>query len=533
MVKKVNLPNGKVGNFPDSMSWDEIQTVLQKQFPPTNTHINQNIKNDNNLISQLANNPITNTILGTGDALRNLLSLGYLKNSPSTNFGYTTGSQSSQGLAYNIGDVLGNVGGFIGGGEVLEALPIASKIASTLGSTGIGGVLKRSLGSGMYGAAVNPEDRTKSALEGAALSPVLDAIPAAGKKIINAFQPAKHARKLLDYIGGGTSLEENAKILAQQLKKYYEIAKNKASELYDPILKHSGLGDRPIYRTLNPSGIHAYMDKPEIDILNPKGDLKNLYEKFNKNPTLKNAHDLQSMLGKEAKDIISNNSEERALKNNYFSAQKKIRNHIYNFLESNKKGLGDDYFNSIDNYAENVGPYLDNNKIKEIVKSKKTNPQNIENIFKSPEPGIEKVTADLGDEGKNRILYAALKTPKGKKLTGEALLTNILNLDKKGLSSYITPETASLIKQLESKVRNKNILQRGAGLLLGSQIGKTAGLPGAEVVGGALGALESPKIMNSIYPYLPGNELNNALSKYLTKSGDIGKKAMIANLLNQ
>ncbi len=35
MSIRVKLPNGEVGEFPDSMSHEEIESVLQKQFPPT------------------------------------------------------------------------------------------------------------------------------------------------------------------------------------------------------------------------------------------------------------------------------------------------------------------------------------------------------------------------------------------------------------------------------------------------------------------------------------------------------------------
>src|ERR1700684_1961572 len=35
MAKSVNLPNGKKGNFPDDMSWEEIESIVQKQFPPS------------------------------------------------------------------------------------------------------------------------------------------------------------------------------------------------------------------------------------------------------------------------------------------------------------------------------------------------------------------------------------------------------------------------------------------------------------------------------------------------------------------
>jgi hypothetical protein len=34
MTRKVHLPNGKIGNFPDDMSNADIEAVLQKQFPP-------------------------------------------------------------------------------------------------------------------------------------------------------------------------------------------------------------------------------------------------------------------------------------------------------------------------------------------------------------------------------------------------------------------------------------------------------------------------------------------------------------------
>jgi hypothetical protein len=32
---EVQLPDGSIGEFPDGMSDGEIQSVLQKQFPPT------------------------------------------------------------------------------------------------------------------------------------------------------------------------------------------------------------------------------------------------------------------------------------------------------------------------------------------------------------------------------------------------------------------------------------------------------------------------------------------------------------------
>src|SRR5437868_9196391 len=96
-----------------------------------------------------------NTTLGAGDALRDLISLGYTKGHP-----------TSSGKAYEGGRLLGNIGGFIGGGELLEAAPVVSKVAEAFGKIPYGQIAKRMAGSGLFGAIENPEDRLQGYKQG-------------------------------------------------------------------------------------------------------------------------------------------------------------------------------------------------------------------------------------------------------------------------------------------------------------------------------------------------------------------------------
>ena len=50
--KKVKLPGGKIGRFPESMSWEDIQDNLQKQFPDTEKSNQQQVSSQNNIQKQ-------------------------------------------------------------------------------------------------------------------------------------------------------------------------------------------------------------------------------------------------------------------------------------------------------------------------------------------------------------------------------------------------------------------------------------------------------------------------------------------------
>lgn len=72
MAIRVKLPNGEIGEFPDNMSHEEIESVLQKQFPPQNTFESSN-QSEESFESNEAS-PERTGLLGVGSDLAHALS---------------------------------------------------------------------------------------------------------------------------------------------------------------------------------------------------------------------------------------------------------------------------------------------------------------------------------------------------------------------------------------------------------------------------------------------------------------------------
>lgn len=65
-MKKVQVPGIGILSFPDEMSNEEMHGAIQKNYP--NLGNNRQTTQDNSFIGKVANNPITNAIMGGGDA---------------------------------------------------------------------------------------------------------------------------------------------------------------------------------------------------------------------------------------------------------------------------------------------------------------------------------------------------------------------------------------------------------------------------------------------------------------------------------
>jgi len=391
------------------------------------------------------------------------------------------GELSSASLAIPGGGLLSKV--------LPKAMPALSKsIANYAGdiaqNAGIGGALS----------ALEGKDALKGAessgLATAAISPVIGG----AAKIAGAFQPQKTADKIVEYLGGGKSLSENLKELADTMKTSFKSAQNEAKTLYDPVIKHSGLSGHSIYREINPSGIHAFTERPEYKLEGIQGKLKKSFDEFNKNPSLENAHRLQSQLGRESQNIQYLQPPGTPTKYDLIEMRQNIKNDISSFLESKNPEIAKKYEQASEHYATNVAPYLDNNRIRQLVKNKSPKIDNIFNVFKNPNEGIEKIASDIGTKGQNSILYAALKQNK-ENVTANKLMQSMSKLDEKGFGGYMHPELEGYFKQLSNQMRNKELLQRAGGLFAGGQIGKTLGMPGGELLGSALGAMKAPQVL--------------------------------------
>lgn len=119
---------------------------------------------------------------------------------------------TGSGIPYTAGQVVGNLGTFLGGGEGLDAArlglegaPVVGKAAAMLGGNGLSGVARRAIGSAGYGAVTNPNNRTEGAIGGAVLSPIADAGGAILNKTVvnplsNMFSNSAVANKMLNYL---------------------------------------------------------------------------------------------------------------------------------------------------------------------------------------------------------------------------------------------------------------------------------------------------------------------------------------------
>jgi hypothetical protein len=207
-------------------------------------------------LQNIANSQLVNSVLGAGDAVRNTLS-DTANIIPGVNI---PSAQTGSGTAYNLGNIVGNIGAFLGGGEILdtaraaaEGVPYLGKLAQALsGNNFVSGLAKRAIGTAGYGAVTNPDNRAVGAAEGAGLSGLGDMVPLMAQGLAKASQvvrPASYAQQIINGLSGGKSLEDNAKSLASDIKNAFEQRSGEASALYNPIF--SNLGNSSLYDGVN------------------------------------------------------------------------------------------------------------------------------------------------------------------------------------------------------------------------------------------------------------------------------------------
>lgn len=423
-------------------------------------------------------------------------------------------------LAAGAGRLAGEMFPAIAGGELLGIPLQAAKLAPALSRA------LPHLGMAGYGAAMTPEDRLTGAVAGGVGSVAAgELLPFAAKPLTSAVEkikgilsPQKVSDTIMQTLSGGKTLEETGKSLAKKIATSYKDAKQLETELYAPIFKEVGeksilpetgmaysvdpvtgiaIGKAPTNYNNIPSEIRAYKDDM---------NLRNLHTNFFENPTFSNAHKLQSELGSSAREMrpaLAKGTLSIADKNllkGYSQARNALKDDMTEFLQRENPQLANAYESATRGYLENVVPYIENPKIAQIANEKITNPRNIVNILKNPEPETEKVIEDLGKEAKHEILYSQIGKA-GKRLTGQKLLEEIGKLDKAGLSSYKTAELENLLASLSSKVKWTDFSKKGLGAILGALgAGKVVGGGLAETLGALGGAAAVPKMFSKTLP---------------------------------
>jgi len=528
MVKHVTIENGKTYSFPDDATEQEINSVL----PPS----------PNSTLDKLANNPITNFIVGAGTPANQFLTQGVNKltgsNLQSPQF---KGDDSFSGKA---GRFAGDVGLIMGLGE-LGSLGMESTPLTKLASDYIPKALQRIAGMGAVGAVSDPNSK-EGAETGTALQSALESIPYVGKGLAGAadyIKPKQYLGKILDNLSGGLKLEDNGKMLADNIKNAYNSAKEKGNQLYDSIFSNSGISDSDISNSrmhpiVGTSKLSNYEKLGNDTYGDYTGDTEKAHQAFTKNPTIENAHELQKKLGSEQgywkrQDFLGN-SEAREKLDLYGNARDTLKDDIKNRLNALEPGLSDKYEEASDYWKNNVIPFESDKDLKLIAKGKETNPTSskITSIFQNPNENIQPVVDQIGNEGQKRILFNELgKTNRSKSVSD--FLNATQQLDDKGMGSYLD-NNEELKKQISSLV-TRDYAKKGVegilGLGLGSALAKRIPLVGgAAELGGAAAPFLLDKLGVSI-PSIPGAGI---LSKAVANSyRPLGQSIVSQQVLNK
>jgi hypothetical protein len=243
------------------------------------------------------------------------------------------------------------------------------------------------------------------------------------------------------------------------------------------------------------SSYHGKNNKKFFDDLSPQ--LEDLHQEFIKTPTLENAHELQNKLTVEAARIRKSASPNTDRAERYEKAQKLLKQDIHNMLGSKSPKALQEYKEATEDFYNNVLPYRQDKDIHDIATGKIQNPHNITSIFKAPEKDILKISEDIGQAGKNRVLYEELG---GANQTAKQLADAISKLDKRRLSSYADEKLLQDANSLTGKIARKDLLQKGLGALIGGAIAypiasqmPPAAMSGLEGIGLLAGAALAPR----------------------------------------
>lgn len=209
---------------------------------------------------------------------------------------------------------------------------------------------------------------------------------------------------------------------------------------------------------------------------NPKllsGKTKELFDKFKRRPTLKNADDLQSQLGADM-GTFSSRAEKIGLdKGESYELQQlkelrdTLKSEMQGHLERVNPKLAQENKTFSDKYRSNVIPYQEEAATKTIANEPQyIKNQRIENpdlpynvtssqmkaAFAEPSRQAQQIAGDIGEAGRNKILYNLLADetkPEAKGLAHAILQAQ----QSQGYSKYITPDMVDFANQLLKRTK--------------------------------------------------------------------------------
>jgi hypothetical protein len=388
----------------NQQKFDWSQLGIQSE-QPAQAHVGAQMSANNQqkpLLNQVTESAPFNALLGAGDAIRDLMSLGYTKGNP-----------TGEGVGYKVGNILGDIGGFVGGGELLDAArvgigaaPLIGKGAQWLGKEGIPAVTKRLAGSSIFGAAQEPEDRLKGAGEGLKNGAIGEALTLpfhAIGKIAEVTNPVKYSAKE-----------------AEKIRGEYQAAKIKQAEAYAPVTAKYGES----WLTPKPESFLGF-NQGEIKYFTP--EVKKVYKDFLDEPSFQNLHNLQSQMGKDAARISTSGNKINTSQT-LTAARDRINEKISAFLKKDPK-MHEFYEKGRTITREEVSPFTSNPTLAKISQGLNTHPSP-EQLHKAITKSAQKMGRMEGGKAisalpESHYLAKALEKL-GKKMSNADLVKSIL-----------------------------------------------------------------------------------------------------------
>lgn len=499
------------------------------------------------LVEKLANSPLINAILGAGEGFKKVFTAGY---EPEALFPKEIAAEP--GISKTVGEIGGTaIGsllpfGMLGSGlrvaRGATAIPEVAKIAEfLLKSEQLPSSVKNIMQASALGGLISPEDRLKGAVSGAAMGGLgeLAGLPSAGYSSLKTGiirKPVKEGAKIFDeMIGEGQSYGENVTETVSQIRNTRKKTFAKSAEKYKTNL----------FDTYGKDKLSSQAIKVPDSTINAFGtELNDQYTKLLADPTVENAHFLQSAIGDEIasieqvpKSMRVNPRETReeliALRNGEKIITKAVENHFQNVSPE----VFNRYQEATDFYKKYARPWKINQTIEKVThknpKIRETvTPTKMLAAFKNPEikgESIAEIRNQINQEYPNfdkNILHLAIG-PK-ETLTPDKLINEIRGMEKKGLKSYVPQELIEKMEGLETSSltseKRLDALRKVMHASVGGLLGKGLGIPGAGYVGMGLGALVPQILRPSAMKYfrpVPKADLSmaNLLKRLLVSTG--------------
>lgn len=489
----------------------QIQNKISPQIPQQATQ-----PQEQNLLNTLANNPITDYIISSGESYKNLLQglltgLATLPYESGQLINSALGLQKlpelpkPSGETGTLGNIIGETMGFIGGGEALDAMrvaskaiPYVSKATAGLEGTALREALKRAMGGSLYGAITSPEDRGSGAAIGGAISFLPEALGLGIKKtfsnIIPKIMPSEISKNIENILSPAEI--NKRKNIGQDLFKdiFSSIPENKLIETpsYNTLLKIKNKVTKALQRGDEETIYKSEFLSPSLEAFLPSS-LKKVHNLFVSNPTAKNAHSLYKQYGSEiAKYDLAEakagrlDAAQSILRDTFKIGRKNIRNDLENYLASENPQLVKNFKDVNKYYNEEVYPY-----------------EKLSLLFRSlnKEPSSEKILKALSNK--------------------ESLLSDIEA--RTGRQQYFPKEISAMLPELKKRIETKELFQKGVGALGGGALGHLV-MPSTEVLTGLLGLHFMPSLSKTL------SKTNIKIGDKSKEFANILKKALIANL---